>query len=324
MRAMEASITSLAGEPVYRTDLGILYNADCLTVMRGIPDDSVDVIFADPPFNLSKNYGTGISDSLGEREYLEWCRAWLDECCRILAPGGSLFVYNIPKWLTYYTGWLNEKLTFRHWIAISIKFSLPIQGRLYPAHYGMLYYVKGPRPKVFNRPRLPIQICRHCGGDIKDYGGHKKALNPNGINLSDVWDDIPPVRHKKYKNRGANQLAPKLLERVLDIATNRPCPGEEPVLVFDPFGGSGTTYYVAQKRGLRWIGTEIGDCTPIVERLEDVLNGRDVDWQESKPVKNLDGTFSKRPLRKRKPSEAQRVVTMPTLPLGDEFLSKKP
>lgn len=273
------------GQAVYATQLGSLYQLDCREVLRALPDDCVDVIFADPPFNLSKDYGQGVSDHLDEGEYLAWSREWLEECCRVLAPGGSLFVYNLPRWLTYYAGWLNERLTFRHWIAISIKFSLPIQGRLYPAHYGLLYYVKGPRPAVFNRPRLPIQVCRHCGGDVKDYGGHRHALNPAGINLSDVWDDIPPVRHKKHKYRGGNQLAPKLLDRVLDISTHPPVEGAPPSLIFDPFGGSGTTYYAAEKRGLRWLGCEIGDCAPIIERMEDLRTGNDPVWHESRPTR---------------------------------------
>ncbi|MDJ0554880.1 MAG: DNA methyltransferase [Microcoleaceae cyanobacterium MO_207.B10] len=55
-------------------------------------------MFADPPFNLGKNYGNKSNDSLADSEYLNWCFAWINECCRILKPGGSLFIYNLPKW----------------------------------------------------------------------------------------------------------------------------------------------------------------------------------------------------------------------------------
>ena len=184
-------------ESVIQTNLGTLYQGDCLDVLRFLDDDSVDVVFADPPFNLDKNYGSGIDDRRPDDKYLEWCQSWVKEAVRVVAPGGSLWFYNLPKWSIEIGHMLNELgMTFRHWVAIDIKMLLPIQGRLYPSHYSLLYYTKD-KPKTFVRPRVPIPVCRHCGGDIKDYGGHRKALNPDGLNLSDVWTDIPPVRHAK-------------------------------------------------------------------------------------------------------------------------------
>jgi site-specific DNA-methyltransferase (adenine-specific) len=81
-------------------------------------------------------------------------------------------------------------MQFRHWVAIEISARLPIPGRLHPSHYSLLYYTKG-RPKTFRRIRTPIQVCRHCGGEIRDYGGHRHGMNPNGVTLKDVWTDIP-------------------------------------------------------------------------------------------------------------------------------------
>ena len=113
-------------------------------------------------------------------------------------------------------------MQFRHWIAVSIKFGLPIPGRLYPAHYSLLYYTKG-KPKTFRKIRTPIETCRHCGGEIKDYGGHRDAMNDLGVNLMDVWTDIPPVRHGKFKSskRKANALSTKVLDRVVEMSTRR-------------------------------------------------------------------------------------------------------
>jgi site-specific DNA-methyltransferase (adenine-specific) len=252
----------VSSDPYFSTPLGKLYAEDCMTMMQRIETDSVDVVFADPPFNLGKDYGKGINDQLATEEYLDWCRAWIRECVRVLAPGGSFWLYNLPKWNIELGHELGAAgLMFRHWVAIDIKMLLPIPGRLYPSHYSLLYYSKG-KPKTFDRPRLPIQICRHCGGDVKDYGGHRNKLNPAGINLSDVWTDITPVRHRGTKTRTANQLSEKLLERVLAISS------QEGDLVLDPFGGSGTTYVVAEQMHRHWIGSEIGDCTPIVQRLK--------------------------------------------------------
>jgi len=264
--------------PVFKTKLGRLYEADCMTVLPTLPPGSVDTVFADPPFNLSKHYGRRSSDNHSEDKYLEWCYAWLRECVRILKPGGSIFVYNLPKWNIYLGHFLlSQGLNFRHWIAIEYKSWFPITGRLYPAHYSLLYYCKG-KPNRFQRIRTPIETCRHCGGELKDYGGHRHAMNPNGVNLKDVWTDVPPVRHRKFKSekRTANALSTKVLERVIEMSTY---PGD---LVLDPFGGGGTTYAVCEQRDRRWIGVEIEDTKPIIERLKGKLgHHRNDDFIES-------------------------------------------
>lgn len=255
---------------VFETEFGSLYQEDCIEFMKSIESDSIDLIFADPPFNLDKEYPSGINDSLKEKEYIEWTENWLSECVRILKFGGSLFLWNLPKWNTYFSKFLNDRLTFRHWIAVDIKYSLPIQGRLYPSHYSLLYYMKGTRPKVFNPDRLPMETCPHCFKELKDYGRYKNKMNPKGINLTDVWYDIPPVRHRKYKARkGANELSIKLLDRIIEMAT------EEGDLVFDPFGGAGTTYIISELKKRKWLGVEIGPVEAIEDRFYSISDEKE-------------------------------------------------
>jgi site-specific DNA-methyltransferase (adenine-specific) len=206
-------------------------------------------------------------------DYLGWCRRWLAECVRILKPGGSLFVYNLPKWNILIGAYLTTLgMDFRHWIAVEMSACLPIAGRLHPSHYGLLYYSKG-KPNTFRRIRTEVQRCRHCQGEIKDYGGHRGALNPNGITLKDVMTDIPSVRHWKFKSqkRKANALSTKLLDRVVEMST------EEGDLVLDPFGGGGTTYAVCERKNRRWIGIEIESTDDIIERL----SGTDLSFHEN-------------------------------------------
>ena len=250
--------------PCFISDLGALWDGDCLDILPCFVSDKVDTIFADPPFNLGKEYGKKYNDNMKDDRYLRWCKNWLSECVRILKPGGSIFLYNLPRWNIPLGNILVEMgLSFRHWIAVEISASLPIQGRLHPSHYSMLYFTKG-RPKTFRRIRTPVQTCRHCGGEIKDYGGHRKALNPKGLTLKDVWTDIPPVRHSKYKNyegRKANALSTKMLDRVVEMSTL------EGDVVLDPFGGSGTTYAVCEVKNRHWLGMEIDFADVIVDRL---------------------------------------------------------
>ncbi|WP_458124728.1 DNA-methyltransferase [Paenibacillus sp. Z3-2] len=251
-------------QPAFQTENGRLFQSDCIPLMRSLPKESVDLIFADPPFNLNKSYESGVNDKLSKEEYLQWTEEWVMECVNLLKEGGSLFIWNLPVWNTYIAEILNKHLTLRHWIAADVKYSLPIQNKLYPSHYALLYYTKGEKPSVFNTERRPLEVCRHCGGDIRDYGGYKDKLNPMGINLTDVWYDISPVRHSKYKTRTSNELPLKLLERVITLATN------EGDTVFDPFGGSGTTYIVSEILKRKWIGCEIGPIETIKERFNDI------------------------------------------------------
>ena len=235
-----------------------------MSVLPRLAADSIDTVFADPPFNLGKTYGKRTNDQRANDEYLAWCRAWLAECVRVLKPGGALFLYNLPKWNVPLGAFIGGQpgMEFRHWIAVSMSACMPIAGRLHPSHYSLLYYTKG-RPQTFRRIRTPVQACRHCDGDVKDYGGHRKALNPRGITLKDVWTDIPTVRHAKFKSgkRKANALSTKLLDRVVEMSTE---PGD---VVLDPFGGSGTTFAVCEAKDRRWIGVELDFADVIAERL---------------------------------------------------------
>jgi site-specific DNA-methyltransferase (adenine-specific) len=249
--------------PILSTSLGNLHQDDCLSMLSKVEEETVDLAFADPPFNLGKDYSSKIDDSLVEGDYLEWCKSWLDEMTRTLKPGGSLFLWNLPKWNIPLGAHLGQKLTFRNWITVDIKYSLPIKGRLYPSNYSLLYYVKGDKPAIFHPDRLPIPFCKHCGGELRDYGGHKSKMNPNGVSLTDVWTDIPPVRHAKYKKRDANALSLKLMDRIVSMASD---PGS---LVLDPFGGSGTTFVAAELTGRRWIGSEL-ECSAILDRFDDL------------------------------------------------------
>jgi site-specific DNA-methyltransferase (adenine-specific) len=154
-------------------------------------------------------------------------------------------------------------MEFRHWIAMSMKGTFPRGQKLYPAHYSLLYFTKG-KPRIFNRVRVPIPSCRHCGGDLKDYGGHRKYLNPEGLNLTDFWEDTSPNRHRSSKARpGVNELKPMIPARAIEISSE---PGD---IVLDPFGGGGSTFQEAQRLGRYWIGSEIGHCDAIEQRFRD-------------------------------------------------------
>ena len=228
--------------------LNEIIQGDCLAVMRKIPDDSIDVTFADPPFNLKKKYNS-YYDKQEVEKYLSWCKEWLYEMVRITKPSGSIFVHNIPKWLIHYDAYLSEIAMFRHWIAWDAMGS-PLGKTLLPNHYGILYYVKSPDFKFYDI-RMLHKRCRVCHYILQDYGGKKDQMHKFGPLLSDVWTDIHRIRHKKRRDEHPCQLPVHLLERLLLMST------DEGDVVLDPFIGTGTTAVAAKRLGRKYIGVDI-------------------------------------------------------------------
>jgi site-specific DNA-methyltransferase (adenine-specific) len=224
-------------------------NGDSLQILAQIPDNTVDMCFADPPFNLDKKYGT-YKDQRAVEDYLAWCERWLRELVRITKPSGSIFVHNIPKWLTYYAGILNQIAYFRHWIAWDAM-SAPLGKTLLPAHYGILFYSKQAKGTKFFEVRAPHKTCRECGAFLKDYGGKKDQMHPFGMLVSDVWTDIHRIRHNKRRDPHPCQLPIHLLERLILMTT------DEGDLVLDPFLGTGTTAIAAKRLSRHYIGVEL-------------------------------------------------------------------
>lgn len=226
-----------------------IIEGDILEKMAEIPSESVDMVFADPPFNLKKKYGN-YKDSKEIRDYLDWCYKWLDEMVRIVSPTGSIFVHNIPKWLTYYSSHLNQKAYFRHWIVWDAV-GAPMGKTLLPNHYGILFYVKQPKGFKFFDIRIPHKVCRECNAYLKDYGGKKALMHPFGTIVSDVWTDIHRIRHKKRRDEHPCQLPEHLLERLILMTT------EVGDVILDPFIGTGTTAVTAKRLGRNYIGIDV-------------------------------------------------------------------
>jgi site-specific DNA-methyltransferase (adenine-specific) len=218
--------------------------------LDSLRENCADIVFLDPPFNLGKRYGKNGSheDMKKEAEYLKYMEKVVSRSAAVLKQGGALYLYHIPKWAIRLTPFMEEHLDFRHWIAISMKNGFVRGDHLYPAHYALVYYTKG-KPGAFTRPKLPKPICAKCKRDLRDYGGYKKYVE-NGINLSDVWDDVSPVRHHNAKTRSANELPLIIPQRVTTLS------GVKGGLVVDPFAGSGTTILAARLAGMRCVASD--------------------------------------------------------------------
>ena len=271
--------------------LNKIIQGDCLDLFKNIPDNSIEMTFADPPFNLKKKYNS-YKDSLEFKEYISWCEKWISEMVRVTKPSGSIFVHNIPKWLTYFAEILNEKADFKHWISWDAP-TAPMGKTLQPSHYGILFYAKNQKELKFYEVRYPHKRDRKTGYLLKDYGGKKALLHPFGPLVSDVWTDIHRIKHNKNRDPHPCQLPIHLLERLILMTT------DENDVILDPFMGTGTTAIAAKHLGRKYVGfeldqnyvkianekvnnitddTKIGDCW-ISFYLDEPRTIRNVDWE---------------------------------------------
>lgn len=274
--------------------LNDIIQGDCLDLLKKMPENSVDVTFADPPFNLKKGYNS-YKDRLKIQEYLDWCEQWITEMVRITKPTGSIFLHNIPKWLTFYCEVLNKQADFKHWISWDAP-TAPMGKSLQPNHYGILFYAKDSKQLKFHEIRYPHKRTRKENILAKDYGGKKFMLHPFGPLVSDVWTDIHRVKHNKYRDEHPCQLPIHLLERIILMSS------DEGDVILDPFNGTGTTAIAAKRLGRNYIGFELDEKYVEITKnkleqeksnsklgdtwvsfyLEDVITLRNEDWNHLK------------------------------------------
>jgi len=247
---------------------GDVVQADALIYLRSLKPETADIIFFDPPFNLGKVYNKRNKklDSKPKDTYREWMNSILREGARVLKEGGALYLYHIPSWAMRFGNYLDKYLDFNHWIAISMKNGFMRGNRLYPAHYALLMFAKG-KPQYFTRPKIEPKKCK-CGRYIKDYGGYRAIIEERGINLSDYWDDLSPVRHANRKHREANELPKLLFERVIEIS------GAPGIVYLDPFAGAGSGVIAAARARLEFKACDIvpANCRLICKRLKRLKN----------------------------------------------------
>lgn len=223
---------------------------DAITHMNKIkskhPDGYFDLCFADPPYNLEKDYSS-YEDSKKNTDYIKWCNRWIEGMWNILKPGGSLFILNLPQWATHHVLFLSDKAILRNWIVWN-SMSTP-SGKLMPAHYSLLFFTKpGKVYKQINLETIPSRdycLRLSCIKKRKELGEHKTE------NISDIWFDIHRIKHKKDRDSHPCQLPLKLMERIITMSTN---PGD---IVYDPFGGAGTTAISARMTNRRYCISEI-------------------------------------------------------------------
>ncbi|RMD61025.1 site-specific DNA-methyltransferase [Candidatus Parcubacteria bacterium] len=226
----------------------VIHQGDAIEILRQYPDESIDLVFADPPYNLDKEYIL-YNDEQSEQQYIEWCNAWLAEYARILKPTGSLFVLNLPHWALYHADFLNQHLYFQNWIVWDA-LSEP-RGKIMPAHYALLYYTKQKEGFTFNYESVSPLDARHYCLRASCIRKRKKQGDDDKTPLTDIWWDIHRIKHRRDRDYHPCQLPEALMQRIIELTTN---PGD---VVLDAFGGTGTTPLAALRLQRRYVAIDI-------------------------------------------------------------------
>jgi site-specific DNA-methyltransferase (adenine-specific) len=237
--------------------------ADCLELVRSLPAGSVDLAFADPPYNLEKTYASS-SDRRAAREYLAWCNTWLTEYARVVGPGGTLAVLTLPLWAAAHARFLmrHRALRFDRWIVWDA-LAEPKGTGLLPAHYALLLFTKGwPQRPPASITTAARELCRRTSC----IASHPRTAR---VPATDVWYDIPRLRHATRREQGHPcQLPRPLLERLISLTTP---PGG---IVLDAFCGTGTTGEAALALARRPIlGDVSAEYVELTRRRLGVRNG---------------------------------------------------
>ncbi len=224
-----------------------IIHGDCLKELPKIPDNSVDLIITDPPFNIGKKYNS-YADNKSKEEYLKWCESWLAECIRVLKEGGALYLFNYPENNAYLMPFLDERLTFKRWMT----WHYPVNTGMSPTNFtrsqhSILFYIKGKNPKVFNKEDIAEPYRNPTDKRILD----RIKNGSKGKTPYDVFQFNLVKNVSKDKTPHPCQIPVPLLEIFIKASA------KQKEIVLDPFAGSFSTAVAAKKLGRKSISIEI-------------------------------------------------------------------
>jgi len=226
-------------------DLGTVHIMDCTKGMNSLAHESVDLVFADPPYNLGINYGNGASlDRHGA--YYDWCAEWCHAVGRILKVGGAFYLLHNPEQCADLLPRLRAlRLTLQRWIVWHYPTNIGHSPTNWTSsHRAILFLVKGDKPAYFDGLADP-QPYRN----LTDKRIQENLKTRPGVVPYDVWTEYNLVKNVSGdKTSWPNQIPVALVERIVKVS----CPPDG--VVCDPFMGSGTTAVAAAKNNRQWIG----------------------------------------------------------------------
>ena len=253
-------------------------NDDILSVLRTLNDESAQIVIADPPYNIGKDFGNK-SDKQPMSEYLQWCDQWIEGCLRVLRKDGTMFIYGFSEILALILARIPQNVNRRWLVWHYTNKNVPKLNFWQRSHESVLVLWKDD--KVFHRDEVREP---YTDGFVKGAAGRKRpatkgrfstgenettyTAHPGGALPRDVIK-IPTLAGSVGKNERVNHPTQKPLElcdRLLKSCKQDPENG----FVLVPFAGSGSECVAAKKLGLPFVGVEINEeyVQLIKQRLE--------------------------------------------------------
>lgn len=243
-----------------------IVQGDCLPLLAKLPSGSIDLAFADPPFNIGYDYDV-YKDRKSVDDYLDWSKRWIGEVARVLKPAGTFWLAIGDEFAAELKVVANREIGFflRNWVVWYYTFGVNCARKFARSHTHLLYFVKDLKSFTFNDDAIRVPSARQAIYN-------DKRANPKGRIPDNVWILRPQfategfaIDHdtwhvsrvcgtfKERQGWHGCQMPEQILGRIIRACSN---PGDT---VLDPFAGSGTTLVVAKKLGRRYLGCELSE-----------------------------------------------------------------
>ena len=293
--------------PQQGLEIGTIHQGDCIDLMRQIEAGTIDLAFADPPFNIGYEYDA-YHDRRDPDQYVAWSRSWIAEVHRVLKPGGTFWLAIGDEFAAELKVAAEHQVGFatRSWVVWYYTFGVNCTRKFSRSHAHLLHFVKDESNFTFNAEDPQVRVPSARALVYAD-----KRANPAGRLPDDTWilrpqdlqDGFQPTDDTWYYARVAGtfkerqgfhgcQMPEQLLGRIIRVSSN---PGD---VVLDPFAGSGTTLAVAKKLGRRWLGCELSEeyVRAATKRLKSVCDGESLDGPAD-PIGSAPSTANGKKLR---------------------------
>lgn len=234
-------------------DNSIVILGECISELKKMKEKCVNLIFADPPYNINKDFGNNKDKWESLEVYIDWCKQWLDECMRVLKDDGTMYFMNATQHMPYLDVYMSDKYN----VLSRIVWCYDSSGVQSKKQYGSLYEPilmvnKSENSKyTFNYNDILVEAKTGAQRKLIDYRKNPPVPYNTKKVPGNVWN-FSRVRYKmhEYENH-PTQKPEALIERIILASSN------EGDIVLDPFSGSFTTSAVAVRLGRKAIGIEL-------------------------------------------------------------------
>lgn len=232
-------------------ELNKIYNMDCVEYIKTLPDGCVDLIIADVPYNIGKNYGND-SDKQDKDIYIKNLKSWISEFDRVLKPNGSLFIYTGKQYYPYYYIEIEKYMNIKN----EIIWTYDSSGVQAKTKYGSLYEpliwaTKHNKKYTFNKEYAMVEAKTGAKRKLIDY----RKNPPQPYNTTKVDGDVWYYTRVRFKmeeyTKHPTQKPLSICDRIIQVHSN------EGDLVYIPFAGSGSEIVSCINNNRNYIATEI-------------------------------------------------------------------